>query len=400
MDKVLTTISKIKSCEELVKNIAEFIHYPEYKIINSLRKTNLDYKEIIHYMFQSYSNTHENNNDNQVVLPDYVYIILAAVAMILGDIYINRFSLKLSKTYRHNILEILDDENLVIRSNALDMNIEYRDTCFKEIAYSMSRSGAVTTICYKYRIPLYSYLTIAKKLLTEPSWKLSAFVLHKGYIYIDDREKILRLITENVYNLLSSRLKELKSTCEIDKFKQEVLAIVNSLDPELGLTIKEFVNSMIKLKEKTIKENRDKILSTNSTPRDIQTIDDLISISRTIFPPCIRELIENIIKGENLSHHQRFALATFLINIGINLDIILKLFSYSPDFNEKIAKYQIEHLAGLRGSKKKYFMYSCSTMKMLGICRAECGVKNPVTYMMKALKTSKRVESKEELEKQ
>ncbi|MEZ0393711.1 MAG: DNA primase [Desulfurococcaceae archaeon] len=89
------------------------------------------------------------------------------------------------------------------------------------------------------------------------------------------------------------------------------------------------------------------------------------------YPPCMARLLERQRAGENLSHHERFALAAFLLNIGMGVDEVLEAFRSSPDFNEKIARYQIEHIAGLRGSKKKYLPYGCDTMKSLGICPVE-----------------------------
>ncbi len=105
-----------------------------------------------------------------------------------------------------------------------------------------------------------------------------------------------------------------------------------------------------------------------------------------MFPPCIKHLIAELKQGKHLSHHERFAVATFLINIGTDVEYVLNLMRYSPDFNEKIARYQVEHLAGLRGARKKYLVYSCDKMKSLGICVAECGTKNPLQYYFRELR--------------
>ena len=54
------------------------------------------------------------------------------------------------------------------------------------------------------------------------------------------------------------------------------------------------------------------------------------------------------------------------------------MFRNMPDFNEKITRYQVEHLAGLRGSGKRYRTYSCEKMKSLGLCKADCGTRSPI----------------------
>ena len=91
-------------------------------------------------------------------------------------------------------------------------------------------------------------------------------------------------------------------------------------------------------------------------------------------------------KGEHLTHHQRFALATFLLNIGMDIEDVLNIFRNLPDFNERIARYQVEHLAGIRGGRKKYLVYSCEKMRTLGLCNSSCDVKNPLVFYWRTLK--------------
>ncbi len=94
------------------------------------------------------------------------------------------------------------------------------------------------------------------------------------------------------------------------------------------------------------------------------------------FPPCIKELIAKIRKGENLTHQARFSLTAFLLNVGWTQDQILDLFRGFPDFNEKVASYQISHI-----SKRKYKPPSCETMRNWGLCPGECGRR----YMLEGL---------------
>jgi len=104
------------------------------------------------------------------------------------------------------------------------------------------------------------------------------------------------------------------------------------------------------------------------------------------YPPCIAKLLEDLKNGKNLPHHARFALATFLLNIGKSIDEVVDLFRNAPDFNERIARYQVEHLAGLRGSRIKYSPYKCSNMRSLGLCvdvegRICKGIHHPLQYL-------------------
>jgi DNA primase large subunit len=85
------------------------------------------------------------------------------------------------------------------------------------------------------------------------------------------------------------------------------------------------------------------------------------------------------------SHKELFTIAAFLVNRGYTTEQILAMLAERPDFNEKIARYQVEHIAGERGSRTKYKPPSCQTMRSLGLC-IEGGrlcpkwIKNPLEY--------------------
>ncbi|MGB9786348.1 MAG: hypothetical protein ACPLRJ_03600 [Infirmifilum uzonense] len=114
------------------------------------------------------------------------------------------------------------------------------------------------------------------------------------------------------------------------------------------------------------------------------------------FPPCIKTLMDEAKSGKNLPHSARFVLASFLLNVGFTVDETLEIFKYSPDYREDLARYQVEHIAGLRGSRTKYTPYKCDNMRSLGLCRWRCeGVKHPLQYFYRALrgKTPRVVES-------
>lgn len=103
------------------------------------------------------------------------------------------------------------------------------------------------------------------------------------------------------------------------------------------------------------------------------------------FPPCMRIMLANAQNGINLPHTGRFALTTFLHNIGLSVEEILALFSESPDFDESKSIYQIRHITG-EISGTEYTPPVCATMKSYNICYepdALCQhekVTHPLTY--------------------
>jgi len=97
-------------------------------------------------------------------------------------------------------------------------------------------------------------------------------------------------------------------------------------------------------------------------------------------PPCMRAILDALKRGENLPHTARFAITTYLLKRGWDVEQIVDLFRNAPDFNEKITRYQVQHIAGRAGGRKEYAVPSCKTMREWGLCITNCGIKNPLEY--------------------
>jgi DNA primase large subunit len=92
-------------------------------------------------------------------------------------------------------------------------------------------------------------------------------------------------------------------------------------------------------------------------------------------PPCVMRLLDEARKHENLPHHARWYLATYLLSIGMSEDDITKVYSDLPDFSEKVTRYQISHI-----KKKGYNAPSCATVMTYGLCCAVCRIGNPMNW--------------------
>ncbi|MGC8849679.1 MAG: DNA primase regulatory subunit PriL, partial [Candidatus Bathyarchaeia archaeon] len=108
-------------------------------------------------------------------------------------------------------------------------------------------------------------------------------------------------------------------------------------------------------------------------------------ISLAAFPPCIKALYDDLASGRNISHIGRFTLTSFLVNIGVPLDEVLKLFKGSSDFDPEKTRYQVEHISGFRGAGRKYKPPKCSTLKTHGLCPDPPGgvcdnIRHPIFY--------------------
>ena len=175
----------------------------------------------------------------------------------------------------------------------------------------------------------------------EREWKLINRRVEKGFVFLTSHETV-RLIRRELDAYINSKI---HSTTTISI-------------PE---TFKERVDDLTALAKK---------------------FSDTVTIS-TEYPPCIKHAIEVLDRGENLSHSGRFMLATYLLAKGQTIDQIAPLFKNAPDYNERVTRYQIEHIAGISGNRTKYSCPSCDKLKSENLCFEipECnGIINPVQF--------------------
>ena len=95
---------------------------------------------------------------------------------------------------------------------------------------------------------------------------------------------------------------------------------------------------------------------------DTEPISDVLKNKLPSYPPCMRRLVDMALEGENLSHHERFALATFLLRVE-DYETVMKIFSYLPDFDPSITSYQLDHI-----KSRGYVIPSCHTLGEWGVC--------------------------------
>lgn len=92
------------------------------------------------------------------------------------------------------------------------------------------------------------------------------------------------------------------------------------------------------------------------------------NIISSAYPPCIRKLYDNLLAGQHISHMGRFTLTSFLLNIGMPVEELMKLYTSVSDFSESLTRYQVEHIAGQKGSRTKYTPPTCDSLKTHNLC--------------------------------
>jgi DNA primase large subunit len=114
-------------------------------------------------------------------------------------------------------------------------------------------------------------------------------------------------------------------------------------------------------------------------------------INTSQFPPCMRRILSDLQAGVNLPHTARFAITSFLLNLGMDVEEIISLYRMAPDFDEEKTRYQVEHIAGAKGTE--YHPPACDTMKTYHNCYADdsCrGIYHPLDYYLKRQERSEK----------
>lgn len=245
---------------------------------------------------------------------------------------------------KHALFEALRAEKLLIADLKRERSEERRQLLISKIFVELFgvRVEMDDEDNRLFKVKINDYVIRASK-FHELQWKLINRMVHNGYVYLNADETV-RLIRSELSALIYSRIREM----------------------DLSSMPKSVMFNLIRLAPKFGREH-------NST--NVQTIRK--------YPPCVKHAIDEMSKGENLSHSARILLATYMLSIGKNTDEIVGLFHSAPDFNERITRYQIEHLAGKKGGGTKYHVPSCEKLLNESLCFAteECnGIINPVQF--------------------
>ncbi len=210
---------------------------------------------------------------------------------------------------------------------------------------------------YHFALDFIDYIRNAG-IIQDKKWKLTNRLLSKGEVLLSIVE-ISRLLEEEVRRYIEQKLQ----------------VKVKPLPPGIS-------NHINRLKQ-LFYEKRGKT-SWEEIPSEVMIV---------AYPPCIKRLHETISSGRHISHIGRFTLTSFLVNIGMTPENVVDLFRSLADFNERMTRYQVEHLAGLRGSRIKYIPPKCDTLRTHGVCPGMddiCrGVRHPLAYYRRKLRILK-----------
>jgi DNA primase large subunit len=218
----------------------------------------------------------------------------------------------------------------LLRQEPLELLIQIAEHTFGWNARIANRQIGETL--FEFALSYPDYLRNAVK-IRDPDWKLTNRVLEQGYVYCD-RDEFARLLKEEVEARVLSR----------------IMGQYGSV-PEAIATRVERIRKLVAA--------RAQMYGVEEAPK---------AVLAAAMPPCMKALLSYLSTGKHVSHIARFAVTSFLSNIGVTDEEIIRMFRSQSDFNDRIARYQVEHISGSRGGKKKYTPPSCKTMKTHSIC--------------------------------
>jgi DNA primase large subunit len=186
---------------------------------------------------------------------------------------------------------------------------------------------------YEFVLPFTDYLRNTTH-LREKKWKLINRILIDGNVYLNQND-IARLLEEEIRKYIEKRL-------ELAKPSKYPLQIMDIAERIKKLSVEKIGAAEMEGFPKVVVQEA--------------------------FPPCIKALYEAASSSRHLSHVGRFTLTSFLVNIGMPPEKVSELFKSFSDYNERLTLYQVEHIAGERGSRTRYMPPKCETLQTHGVC--------------------------------
>ncbi len=239
----------------------------------------------------------------------------------------------------------------------------------EELAWDIHlERGEIDGQPHDFKLSFHNYLTAASG-FREGKWKLVNRAMEDGYVRLS-RMEAARLIQFEV----EARIRE-------------------NVSRHVKIALPDPIRERLDRVAKVFEENRAR-LGGESLPEEMVN---------EAFPPCMRYCLEGLLAGRRASHMERFGLTSFLVNVGMDLEQMVDLYTSVTDFDESLTRYQIEHIAGLRGTRTKYTPPTCATLRTHGICRNRdrlCDrVKHPLAYYrIKAKRLAQQQEEAREAE--
>jgi DNA primase large subunit len=258
------------------------------------------------------------------------YALAGAFVVSIGDQYLTRRYAMAEAKRVHYILREEPNRRVIA-----DLVRDELGWDVKLVIPAVEKDVGGIKIVYCFDLYFANYLS-ASTSFKETEWKMGNKVVRDGYVLLTQKQ--LARLVENMVE--KEAIERLSRPVKL-KLPEPMLARVEEIRALLD-------------------KNRPKVTS-----------DQIPSqVVKGAFPPCISYYLEGVMAGRKAGHMERFALVSFLANVHMGVEDIVKLFAQVSDFSESLTRYQVEHISGTRRGGKPYTPPTCKTLQSHGICRA------------------------------
>lgn len=284
------------------------------------------------------------------------YPVAVMIVMQLGDPFLKR---------RYALAEAKRAYRLLLNELTHKSKEHLSDIAISTFGWKPQQTGeTVGDVKYDFLLSFTDYLRNAV-VFHEDKWKLINKLCIGGYVYLTTAEAA-RLLQEEIQRRIERKLNE-------------------NLELELPSQILQKIEPL-----KLLLAQRKGAITIKEAP---------LGFIVTAFPPCINRLYNAVFSGQPIPHLGRFTLTSFLLAIGLTAEDVIKLFSQLADYNSEMTRYQVEHIAGTRGSRTRYTSPNCDTLRTHGFCPGATELcrkgRHPLTYYRRKLRMLKTTTSSE-----
>lgn len=269
----------------------------------------------------------------------YIYWMLRLILFALND---NNITNRIANLYSKNslrLLEALQDDSLLYWI-CLDIGFD--------IKYYLQPIKISSTDSSNLSLDFIDFIKLAEK-LRDDYRKLVNNALSNGRVFLSTH-RLIRLLQEYIRNEIINFEKAKNTETE----KEDRANLLKKL-----VEVDGFKHTFERIKS-LMEEKKEELSSVYSEAISYSEGENL----SPYFPPCINYILLKIEQGANLKHDERLFFVFFLNALKYPIDQMVNFFKILPDFDESIARYQVEFAV-----RKGYTPHGCAKLETLGMCQ-------------------------------
>jgi len=249
---------------------------------------------------------------------------------------------------RLRALQAVAESKAVNRLLVDEDNQALEDLCTESLGWRVEPMGPklergglpIALRTYEFRIRFENFLEVAPDFHAD-EWMLINRHVDRGWVLVRKSE-LCRLVSGKFHQII------MLGHLEIPKLPERLAEAVQRVETETKGKVRQF--------------------------EQVKITGQIVSA----FPPCMQKLYNDSVSGQvNLPHDARFALAAFLLKIGMTEDEVNKVFGHSPDSDSRQITYQVDHIASKRSTTSEtqgYTPTGCRKLQTNSLCPVYLGL--------------------------